>query len=119
MARATIGAVAVTFLVLATTAAGARQRDRGNYSCCIFMFKLTGAPYTPLALEWARKFQHVSKQEGAVVVQRRRGRAFGGGLGGHVSRTVTLIGACSAVVRDNRGTYERDICRNLVAYVMP
>ena len=72
-----------------------------------------------LALEWARKFRHVAAQPGAVVVQRRHGRALGGGPGGHVSRIVRNTGHCRAVVSDNAGTYERDICRNLVAYVMP
>lgn len=120
MTRAILGAVAlVCALVLMGTTADARQRHRGSFNCGIFMSKLTGAPYTPLALEWARKFQRVSAQEGAVVVQRRKGRALGGGPGGHVSRIVSLLGYCRAVVRDNRGTYERDICRNLVAYVMP
>jgi hypothetical protein len=52
-------------------------------------------------------------------VQRRRGRALGGGPGGHVSRIVSLISQCRAIVTDEKGTYERDICRNLVAYVKP
>ena len=72
-----------------------------------------------LALEWAHKFPHTSAQAGAVVVQRRRGHALGGGPGGHVSRIVQLTGQCRAMVTDEKGTYERDICKNLVAYVTP
>jgi hypothetical protein len=71
-----------------------------------------------LALHWAT-LPHTSAQPGAVVVQRRAGRALGGGPGGHVSRIVSVLGECRAVVTDDRGTYTRDICRNLVAYVRP
>lgn len=72
-----------------------------------------------LALDWARDFPHVQAQAGAVVVQRRNGRALGGGPGGHVSRIVQLTGQCRAIVADEKGEYERDICSRLVAYVMP
>ena len=71
-----------------------------------------------IALNWA-SFPHVSAQVGAVVVQRRKGRALGGGPGGHVSRIVELKGACRAIVADEKGSYERDICKSLVAYVLP
>lgn len=37
----------------------------------------------------------------------------------HVEGLVRVSGHCRAIVTDNRGTYERDICRNLVAYVLP
>jgi hypothetical protein len=30
-----------------------------------------------------------------------------------------VTGPCTAIVQDNRGRYERDVCRNLVAYVLP
>lgn len=113
-------AVAVCAIALSVTAAEARQRRAGyGFSCGIFLSKLLGVERTPLALDWAKKFSHTSARNGAVVVQRRRGRALGGGPGGHVSLIKEVTGQCTAIVRDNRGTYERDICTNLVAYVDP
>ena len=72
-----------------------------------------------LSLNWARRFPHTSARPGAVVVQRRKGRALGGGPGGHVAKILEIKQPCRAVVQDNRGRYERDICKNLVAYVQP
>ena len=72
-----------------------------------------------LALEWARKFPRTFAHPGAVVVQRRQGHDSAGHPGGHVSRIVSMEGTCRAVVNDERGTYERDICSRLVAYVEP
>ena len=90
-----------------------------SFSCGRFMSRLYGVPMTALALDWAKKFPHTSAHPGAVVVQRRKGRALGGGPGGHVSKIERIVSSCRAIVRDNRGTYERDICKNLVAYVDP
>jgi hypothetical protein len=59
---------------------------------------------------------------GVVVIQRRKGKASDGKLpGGHVSRIVRLKDgdSCHATVTDEAGTYERDICSNLVGYVRP
>ena len=75
-------------------------------------------PAFALALHWA-VLPHTSAHPGAVVVQRRAGRALGGGPGGHVSRIVSVQSHCRAIVTDNVGTYSRDICHNLVAYVQP
>ncbi len=75
-------------------------------------------PAFALALHWA-SLPHTNAHPGAVVVQRRSGRALGGGPGGHVSRIVSVQSHCRAIVTDNSGTYSRDICRNLVAYVAP
>ena len=72
-----------------------------------------------LALEWARKFPHTYAKPEAVVVQWRHGRALGGGQGGHVSRIVRPIDQCHAIVIDEKGQYERDICKRLVAIVDP
>ena len=91
--------------------------DCGRHQC-----RLSGITHCgplALALEWAHKFPHTFAHPGAVVVQRRRGRALGGGPGGHVSRIVEMKGTCRAIVNDEKGTYERDICRSLVAYVEP
>ena len=71
-----------------------------------------------LALHWAT-LPHTNAHVGAVVVQRRHGHALGGGPGGHVSRIVSVTGTCSAVVTDEKGTYQRDICKRLVAIVEP
>ena len=75
-------------------------------------------PAFALALHWA-SLPHTNARPGAVVVQRRAGRALGGGPGGHVSRIVSVQSTCRAIVTDNSGTYSRDICKNLVAYVAP
>jgi hypothetical protein len=71
-----------------------------------------------LALNFA-DLPHTDAHPGAVVVQRRAGRALGGGPGGHVSRIVQPVSQCVAIVADEKGTYKRDICKNLVAYVQP
>lgn len=66
-----------------------------------------------LAQNWARKFPRTSAHPGAVVVWTR------GGNKGHVAQIVSMTGQCRAVVSDNAGTYERDICRRVIAYVRP
>jgi hypothetical protein len=71
-----------------------------------------------LAKHWA-VLPHTSAHPGAVVVQSRRGSDSAGHPGGHVSRIVSMRGNCRAVVSDSRGTYERDICSRLIAYVDP
>lgn len=75
-------------------------------------------PKYNLALNWAT-LPHTSPGPGVVVVQRRKGKALGGGPGGHVSRIESVVDTCHAVVTDEKGTYTRDICKNLVAYVNP
>ncbi len=100
----------------------AEARVPRGYTCGIVMRQLTGNIYGPefnLARNWLRLPRISVPTIGAVVVQSRAGRALGGGLGGHVSRIVSLSSNCRAVVQDNRGTYERDICRNLLGYVIP
>jgi len=91
----------------------------GGFNCGRTQASFFGlGPAFNLALHWAT-FPHTSAHPGAVVVQRRAGRALGGGPGGHVSRIVQVIGQCRAIVADDRGTHQHDICRNLVAYVQP
>jgi len=104
----------LALILLATPASAA------SFNCGRYMSKVFGlAKPVALALEWARRFPHTSARPGAVVVQSRKGRALGGGPGGHVSKIVSIVGPCRAIVNDNRGTYERDICTRLVAYVSP
>jgi hypothetical protein len=93
-------------------------RSVGRFTCGVTMMRITGQrdPRLALARSWL-KFPRTSAGPGVVVVQSRSGRALGGGPGGHVSRIVELRGSCRALVQDNRGTYERDICRNLLGYV--
>lgn len=100
-------------IVLITPPAEAHGFNCGRYMSHVFKIKTRA-----LALSWAA-FPHTFATPGVVVVQRRKGRALGGGPGGHVSRIVSLLAPCRAVVNDNAGTYERDICKNLVAYVSP
>jgi hypothetical protein len=63
-----------------------------------------------LAQNWLR-FPRTAARPGTVVVWTRGGRK------GHVAQIVRVTGACRAVVHDNRGTYERDICRRVLGYV--
>lgn len=79
-------------------------------------FGLSRAFY--LALHWAT-LPHTNPHPGAVVVQRRNGRDSAGHPGGHVSRIISVVSPCRAVVADEKGRYTRDICSRLVAYVDP
>ena len=86
-----------------------------NARCGWYMGKITGHRDRSLwlAQNWARRFPRVSARPGAVVVWTR------GGDKGHVAKIKQMRGPCRAVVHDNRGTYERDICRRVIAYVQP
>ncbi len=106
--------LALVSVVIFSTVAEAR----GRLICGITQAKYFGKG-SARALDWAKDFPHVHAQPGAVVVQTRKGRALGGGQGGHVSRIVQLTGSCRAIVADEKGQYERDICSRLVAYVLP
>ena len=113
MTTKTIASVGLALILTATTAearfiCGATQMAH---------YGITDTKYR-LARNWA-DMPHVSAQPGAVVVQTRRGRALGGGPGGHVSRIVQPISECRAIVADEKGQYERDICKNRVALVVP
>jgi hypothetical protein len=109
MRLATIAIVAVLFFPF----------DASAYTCGHYLRAKYGLPASfGLARNWAT-LPRTSAHPGAVVVQSRRGRALGGGPGGHVSRIVSMQGRCRAIVNDNAGTYSRDICKNLIAYVSP
>lgn len=86
-----------------------------NARCGWYMGKLTGHRDRSLwlAQNWARRFPKTSARPGAVVVWTR------GGNSGHVAKIVSMQGRCRAVVHDNAGTYSRDICRRVIAYVQP
>jgi hypothetical protein len=82
------------------------------------VFGIADSAYN-MALKWA-DFTRTTAQPGAVVVQTRKGKASDGkSPGGHVSKIVRVLDTCHAIVNDDRGTRKRDICRNLVAYVLP
>lgn len=89
-------------------------------SCGWYMRKLHGGRYGRefnRAYAWAR-LPRTTLSPGAVVVSSRKGRGCGGPCG-HVVKVVRVIDACRAIVNDNRGTYERNTCRNRVAVVRP
>lgn len=116
---------AMTVLLLLPVSAQARQHHRRHHGHHGFICGVTQADFFhlprskyALALAWDG-LPHTNAHPGAVVVQRRKGRALGGGPGGHVSRIVQNISQCVALVADEKGTYKRDICKNLVAYVQP
>lgn len=103
-------------ILLATTATVANARfDCGRVQAAYF-----GLPTSKfaLALNWAT-LPRTTPHPGAVVVQRRAGKAIGGSAGGHVSRIESVIDHCRAIVTDEKGTYERNICKALVAVVDP
>ena len=109
-------AIAVPTLMIGSSPA---QAQLGRFTCGLYLrqhFGL-GSQYN-LARNWLN-LPRCSLRSGSVVVQRRAGRALGGGPGGHVSRVVRVLSNCRAVVNDNRGTYTRDVCKNLWAYVCP
>lgn len=111
----------IFIVVLSVLLSSNQAVSAASYTCGLYMRGLYGGKYGPeynLALRWAH-LQHTNAHPGAVVVQTRRGRALGGGPGGHVSRIVEMQGQCRAIVQDNRGRYSRDICKNLKAYVSP
>lgn len=107
-------------LLLTCVVASPAYARHGRFICGATQAQFFGLPVSKfaLALNWA-SLPHTNAHQGAVVVQRRAGRALGGGPGGHVSRIVQVTGQCRAVVTDESGTYSRDICKNLVAYVQP
>ena len=86
-----------------------------NARCGWYMGKVTGHTDRSLwlAQNWARRFPRTAARPGAVVVWSR------GGKKGHVAKIVSMQGNCRAVVHDNAGTYSRDICRRVIAYVQP
>lgn len=110
--------LAITLIVL-TPADAKRHRHRGGGLVCgavqMSHFGIRDQNFR-LAKHWAT-LPHTSAHEGAVVVQHREGRDSAGNPGGHVSRIVQMKGNCSALVADDKGTYVRDICSRLIAYV--
>jgi hypothetical protein len=115
MKLVTVTAIA---LALSVTTVDARNFNCGRTMCRLVGIKNCGS--LALALQWAHKFPRTTAQPGAVVVQRRKGRALGGGPGGHVSLIVSVdANGNTAIVRDDKGTYRRNIKKNLVAFVSP
>ncbi len=113
----TLASIALALILAALSVTSVEARGFRCGATQMAHYGITNPKYR-MALAW-NDMQHVSAQPGAVVVQTRSGRALGGGPGGHVSRIVEMKGHCRAVVADDRGQYERDICSRLVAYVMP
>ena len=108
--------IVVTGLFLSSLDANAAA-----YNCGRTVRALTGGKYGPeynLALNWAR-LPRTNVTVGAVVVQTRKGRNSAGGPGGHVALIRQILSPCKAKVEDDKGLYIRNICKNLVAYVMP
>lgn len=93
----------------------ARGAPPKNAQCGWYMGKITGHTRRSLwlAQNWAREFPRSAPRPGAVVVWNR------GGNRGHVAKIVEMSSSnrCRATVHDNRGTYQRDICRGVMAYV--
>ena len=114
-------AAALTLASLAP--AGAGKIPPPGYRCGYAMrleFGLTDAGHDRLnrALEWLR-FPRAAAEPGMVVVSWRKGRALGGGPGGHVVRIIAKETECLAIVRDDLGTRRRNICSRLLGVVDP
>ena len=65
------------------------------------------------AVEWKRAFPRTTAHAGAVMYQ------HGGGPSGHVSRIVEVTGKCRAIVADDAGRYERNLCIRGAIFVDP
>lgn len=98
-----------------TSVGASRGVPPRNARCGWYMGRLTGHSDRSLwlAQNWARRFPRTAARPGAVVVWSR------GGNKGHVAKIVSMQGRCRAVVHDNAGTYTRDICHRVIAYVQP
>jgi ABC-type nickel/cobalt efflux system permease component RcnA len=111
----------VVIMLMSTLTLVSTTQAEAAYNCGRFQRAYFGLVDRSLnlALEWARKFEHTAAHAGAVLVQTRRGHDSAGHPGGHVSRVVSVTGQCTAIVADTRGTYERNTCKNFVAFVDP
>ena len=111
----TIAIFAVISLLAVTSA-----EARGGLICGLTQMKYFGIKDQKyrLARNWLR-FPKTNLHPGAVVVQWRNGRDSAGRQGAHVSRVVSVNGQCRATVSDEKGTYERDVCRRRIAVVDP
>lgn len=110
-----IAALAATTLVVTSIPSEAR------FDCGRTVKHLTHSSCgSNLARAWAVACPHTYLHAGAVVVTSRSGMdSSGRHHGGHVVLVIRTIDACNAVVRDEKGTYERDVCRNQIAIVEP
>lgn len=108
-------ATAATILVVTSLTAQAR------FDCGRTVKALTHSSCgSNLARAWAADCPHTYARRGAVVVFTRHGMdSSGRHRGGHVALIVSDPVGCMAKVRDERGTYERDICKNQIAVVDP
>lgn len=65
------------------------------------------------AVDWVKAFPHTTARSGVVGYQRTGGRT------GHVFRVASVISDCKVMATDEKGTYERDICRHRTTFVDP
>ena len=116
------GGLLLTLIVAAMSPTGAearmRHHSRGHGSCDGIHGCRCGSTQTSYfglprnynghnlwrAVEWVHAFRRTTPAPGTVLYQ------HGGGPSGHVSRIVSLKSACRAIVSDDKGEYERDIC---------
>lgn len=112
MSKALIALVTfVALIVSSPSEARHRSRCDGVHGCLcgVTAARLHGLPTNyrghnlKMAVEWKRAFPRTSPGPGAVVYQR------GGGRTGHVFTIVRMVSERIALVRDDKGTYERDI----------
>lgn len=97
------------------------QAEARSYTCGLVMRQLTGGKYGRefnIARTWL-KLPRTFARPGAVVVSWREGKALGGSPGGHVVLIRQLLDDCRAIVSDNRGTYQRNICKRQLGIVQP
>jgi hypothetical protein len=117
--------VAMTLAAATTftpTDASARGRCDGYHGCrCgVTAARFAGLPLNyrghnlKQAVGFKRALPRVSEpRPGHILYQ------TGGGPTGHVSTIVSVSGRCTATVKDDRGTYERNICTRNAVFLDP
>lgn len=117
--------IAAMSLVLATVLAFASAEARGpcdgvhGCTCGVTAARKHGLPDVfnginlKQAIGWKRAFPQTSPAPGMVVYQ------HGGGPTGHVATIESVVDRCTAVVSDEKGRYERDICERGAVVVDP
>lgn len=120
------GILAAMSLVLATalafaSAVEARGRCDGVHGCTCGVTAARNAGVAvnyngynlKQAVQWTRAFPRTSAAPGTVLYQRT------GGPTGHVAVVTAVLDQCTVTVKDERGQYDRDICRRHTTFVDP
>jgi hypothetical protein len=116
-----LATIAAVCLIAATATVEARGKCDGfqRCRCGVTAARNLGLPLNykghnlKRAAEWKAAFPRTSARAGAVLYQ------HGGGPSGHVAIVQQITGACTATVKDERGSYERNICIRGAVFLDP